>query len=104
MKSALLLATALFLASASHAQEHDAAELVDQTQAAQADQLSEEARQQLNQRRVAERLSQARRTDPQTSSSLRNIVPQASITEACLIECKRQGIDEATCQKGCRRN
>lgn len=104
MKTAFLLAAALFIATAVHAQDHDPGELVDQTQAAQAGQLSEEARQQLNQRLAANRLNQARmHTDQQIGNSLRNIVPQASIVEACLLECKRQGIDDSTCEKGCRR-
>lgn len=104
MKTAVFLAAALLMGNA-HAQDQDASDLVDHTQAAQVGQLSDEARQQINQRQIASRLSQARmRTDSQTNSSLRSIAPQASIVEACLVECKRQGIEESTCEKGCRRN
>lgn len=104
MKKVFLVLTLLVPAAAAPAQDA-ASEVLEASRAAQAEGLSEDARQQLAQRQVAARLQQARpRTDAQTARTLQGIVPQASIIDACLNECRRQGYEQAVCERGCRRN
>lgn len=101
----ILLATALLLSTGAAAAQDPAADVLEASRAAQEGTLTDDERQQLEQRQVASRLRQARpRTDAQTARTLQGIVPQASIIEACLSECRRQGYEQAVCDKGCRRN
>lgn len=101
----VFLVLALFLAAGAAVAQDAASEVLEASRAAQAEGLSEDARQQLAQRQVASRLQQARsRTDAQTARTLQGILPQASIINACLNECRRQGYEQAVCERGCRRN